>query len=54
MLILIAVYLVKALDNAAVFQIMNAVTIFGFVSLILMLTWSIFVMALRTYRSRKC
>lgn len=47
LLILIAVYFSKRVDHAAVFHIMNAISIFGFGSMVLMLAASIFVLALR-------
>lgn len=47
-LIFIAVYSAKALAHEAVFQIMNALTIFGFVALVSMLAASLFVLTLRT------
>lgn len=51
LLILVAVYLAKELNDAAVFYSINAVTIFGFCALISMLSASIFVSALRVYTS---
>lgn len=47
LLILIASYLAKAVDYSVVFQIMNAITIFGFCSLVLILSTSIIFLILQ-------
>jgi uncharacterized membrane protein len=48
LLVLIEVYLAKALPFTAVFYVMNAISIFGFSALVLLLTASILVLIIRT------